>query len=142
MSTLRLAFLPFVVLLATASASAHEWDQKTVSGTTGQLIEALDALLADPQLDAKQATAMQQREHEAAILTAGQVKSLLVDYKRRIDTGYDRDDSRPFWDQIDLLRGDIQAYARHSWLPPSTDEKADRASELFDQLAHYYPPTR
>jgi hypothetical protein len=142
MPTLRNAFLSFVVLLATASASAHEWEQGAVSDTIGQLIEALDALLADPQIDAKQATAMQQREHEAAIATARQVKGLLVDFKRRIDTGYDEDDSRPFWDQIDQLRGDIQAYARHSWLPPSTDRKADRVSELFDQLAHYYPPTR
>ena len=142
MSTLRLAFLPLVVLLATVSASAHEWDQKTVSANTGQLIEALDALLADPQLDAKQATAMQQREHEAAISSARQLKGLLVDYKRRIDTGYDQEDSRPFWDQIDALRGDIQAYARNSWLPPSTDRKADRVSELFDLLAHYYPATR
>ena len=142
MPTLRLVFLPLVFFLATVSASAHEWDQKTVSDTAGQLIQALDALLADPQLDAEQATAMQQREHVAAILTAGQLKDLLVDYKRRIDNGYDQEDSRPFWDQIDALRGDVQAYARHSWLPPSTDRKADRVSELFDQLAHYYPPIR
>ena len=139
MKILRLAFLPLLVLLATAPAGAHDWDQQQVSATTEQLIEALRALLADPKLDAKQATAMQQREHEAAISTALRVKQLLVDYKKRIDNGYSQEDSRPFWDQIDLLRGDIQAYARNSWLPASTDQKADRVSALFDQLAHYYP---
>ena len=47
MPILRLAFLPLVVILAAASASAHEWDQKTVSDTTGQLIEALDAFAVE-----------------------------------------------------------------------------------------------
>ena len=81
-----------LVLLATAPAGAHDWDQQQVSATTEQLIEALGALLADPKLDAKQATAMQQREHEAAISTARRVKQLLVDYKKRIDNGYSQED--------------------------------------------------
>jgi hypothetical protein len=139
MKTLRIATLLLALCLATVEARAHQWDQKTVSATAGELAKALDALLADPNLDAQQATAMQQREHEAAISTARQVKGLVVEYKKRIDSGYSRDDSKPFWAQINELRGDIQAYARKSWLPPATDRKADAVSALFDQLAHYYP---
>ena len=127
-----------VPCLTAVPAGAHEWSTEEVSATTRQLSQALDALLADPKLDAKQATAMQQREHEAAIATAREVRTLLTSYQRRIDEGYSLEESRPFWDQIDQLRGDIQAYARHSWLPPATDRKADRVSALFELLAHYY----
>ncbi|MGI9591975.1 MAG: hypothetical protein ACR2P8_11455 [Myxococcota bacterium] len=135
--TLLVALLALPWLTA-VPAGAHEWNTEEVSATARQLAEALDALLADPKLDAKQATAMQQREHEAAIATAREVRTLLSSYQRRIDEGYTLEESRPFWDQIDELRGDIQAYARHSWLPAATDRKADRVSALFDQLAHYY----
>ena len=120
-------------------AEAPSWDQKQVSALAGRLLSAIDALLADPDLDARQGTAMQQREHEAAISTAKELRRLVAGYKSRIDMGYSQEDSRPFWDQVDAVRGDIQAYARHSWLPPKTDERADRVSELFDELALYYP---
>jgi len=133
-----LAPLLIFLCLVAAPAVAHEWDQEEVSATTGRLMVALRALLSDPEIDAKQSTAVRQREHEAAIATSRQVLDLLPGYKKRIDEGYTREESRPFWDQIDLLRGDIQAYARQSWLPPATDKKADRVIELFDQLAHYY----
>ncbi len=138
MNPVRLVSLLLLLFLTAGSAAAHVWDAKAVAATSDQLVQALDALLADPKLDAQQATAMQQREHEAAISTARRLRDLLVDYNRRIAAGYSREDSRPFWDQIDLLRGDIQAYARNSWLPAVTSRKADRVSELFDQLAHYY----
>lgn len=134
-ATLLLLLLPG----AAPGAEAPAWDQKQVSALAGRLLSAIDTLLADPDLDAKQGTAMQQREHEAAISTATELRRLVADYKSRIDTGYSQEDSRPFWDRIDALRGEIQAYSRHSWLPPKTDEKADRVSELFDELALLYP---
>ena len=94
--------------------------------------------LGNPELDARQATAMQQREHGAAISTARELRRRVMDYKKRIDRGSTRDASRPFWDQIDTLRGDIRAYARRSWLPLETRKKVDRVNELFDQLARHY----
>ena len=138
MKNASLGFLLSIGLLTAPPVGAHEWSQAEVSKLAGELIDALDALLSDPQIDAKQATAMQQREHEAAISTARRVRDLMRDYKSRIDKGFTLEESRPFWDQIDALRGDVQAYARHSWLPAETDRKADRVSALFDQLAHYY----
>jgi outer membrane PBP1 activator LpoA protein len=138
MKPLHLVALSILLLLGAVPSGGHDWDPAQVSATTRQLESALDALLEDPKLDARQATAVQQREHEAAIATARQIRDLLPSYRKRIDEGYSLEDSRPFWDQIDELRGDIQAYARHSWLPPETDRKADRVSSLFDQLAHYY----
>ena len=53
-------------------AKAPLWDQEKVAALASRVVDALDALLSDPQIDAPQATAVQQREHEAAIATARQ----------------------------------------------------------------------
>ena len=102
------------------------------------LEQAIVALLADPQLVGREATAMQQREHEAAISTVRQVRQLVEPLRRRLASGYTRDETEAFWEQIAELRGDVQAYARHSWLPEPTRERAARVGELFDALGHYY----
>ena len=144
MRTRCIAFLLFLPLLlaAPAAAEAPAWDQQRVSRLADRLVKALEALLTDPELHAQQGTAMQQREHEAAIATANELGRRAVNFKTRIEIGYSEEDSKPFWDEIDELRGDIQAYARHSWLPPETDAKADRVSELLDELALYYSDDR
>jgi hypothetical protein len=136
--------LGLAVLLAPAAglgqtpAGEPEWDQTRVAGLAGRLVTALEALLADPGIEAKQATAMQQREHDAAVSSIRQLTRRAKDLKRRLDAGYERDEIRPFWDGIELLRGDIGAYARHSWLPESTRAKAVEARELLDTLAGYF----
>jgi len=136
--------LGLAVLLAPAAglgqspAGEPEWNQTRVAGLAGRLVVALDALLADPGIDAKQATAMQQREHDAAVSSIRQLTRLAKDLKRRLDAGYERDEIRPFWDGLELLRGDIGAYARHSWLPESTRAKVLQARELLDTLAGYF----
>ena len=53
--------------------------------------------------------------------------------------GLHQDETQVFWAQMVLLRGDIQAYARRSWLPEATRERADRAVRLLEQLGRYYP---
>jgi hypothetical protein len=78
------------------------------------------------------------REHEAAVSSIRELTRLAKDLKRRLEAGYERDEIRPFWDGIELLRGDIRAYARHSWLPESTRTKARAAQELLDTLAAYF----
>jgi hypothetical protein len=138
------ASLSLAVLLAPAAALAQspagdpEWNQTRVAGLAGRLVAALDALLADPGINAQQATAMQQREHEAAVSSIRELTRLAKDMKRRLDAGYERDEIRPFWDGIERLRGDIGAYARHSWLPESTRTKVLEAKNLLDTLAGYF----
>ncbi|MDJ0852362.1 MAG: hypothetical protein QNK04_28665 [Myxococcota bacterium] len=114
------------------------WDQQAAAKTSRDLQRALDALLSDPNIDARQATAMQQREHEAAIATAREIAGINGELARRLAAGYDRDETEAFWHQIALASGDLQEYARHSWLPEGTRQRAERAGGLLDQLAAYY----
>ena len=96
------------------------------------LDHAIDALLADPELNSQQATAMQQREHTAAVASARQLLGCIATLRSKLGAGYDRDESWPFWELCEELRGDIRAYARHSWLPEATAERADTANKLLD----------
>jgi hypothetical protein len=138
------ASLSLAVLLAPAAGLAQspagepEWNQAQVARLAGRLVTALDALLADPGINAQQATAMQQREHEAAVSSIRELARLAKDLKKRLNAGYERDEIRPFWDGIERLRGDIGAYARHSWLPESTRTKVVEAKNLLDTLAGYF----
>jgi hypothetical protein len=138
------ASLGLAVLLAPAAALGQspaedpEWNRTQVAGLAGRLVTALDALLEDPGITAKQATAMQQREHDAAVSSIRELTRLVKDLKRRLDAGYEHDEIRPFWDGIELLRGDIGAYARNSWVPESTRNKVAKARELLDTLAGYF----
>jgi hypothetical protein len=113
-------------------------DAKRAAELVARLSKALDELLADPGLAARQPTAMQQRELDAAIASARESLRLVKDLKRRLAGGYSVDDSRPFWDQIAALRQDISAYAGHSWLPESARVKAEAAGGLMDELASLY----
>ena len=117
---------------------AGAWDQEGAARTSRELQRALDALLADPGLDATQATAFQQREHTAAIASVREVAGINGELARRLAAGYDRDETQAFWDQIAAVRVDIQTYAGHSWLPEGTRQRARRAGGLLDELATFY----
>jgi len=132
--------LLLISLLTAGSASAEPlaWNQQQVAKTTADLVHALDALLADPELQSQQATAMQQREHTAAVSSARHLRECVQTLRRKVNAGYDREESFPFWEQCTELRSDIQAYARHSWLPEATDKRANRAGDLIDTLGRYY----
>ncbi len=125
-------------LSAPAAAQPLAWSQQQVVQTAADLERALKALLADPELNSQQATAMQQREHTAAVSSVRHMLGRIDTLNRKLAAGYTRDESLPFWDQVAELRGDVQAYARHSWLPPATAERAQRAGDLLDTMARLY----
>jgi len=139
---LAVAFAALAWLLpsvARAQQGARLWDSEKVSALASQAVDALEALVSDPEVDAQQATAMQQREHEAAVVTARELLERVRDFRKRVDAGYDREETQVFWTQIELLRSDIRAYAGRSWLPAQTRAEAERAVRLLDQLGSYYP---
>lgn len=147
---LRLPTLPLAgtllagLVLAAGAAPAQPlaWDQQQVTKTVVDTDHAIDALLADPELNSQQATAMQQREHIAAVASARQLLACIETLRSKVAAGYDRDESWPFWEQCEELRGDIRAYARHSWLPEATSKRADAAQQLLDKLDRYYQNAR
>ena len=114
------------------------WNQQAVTRTSRDLQKALEALLADPDIDAAQATAMQQREHTAAIASVREIAGINQELSRRLAAGYTRDETEAFWHQIALVDDDLRAYARHSWLPPGTRDRARRAGRLLDELGAHY----
>ena len=132
------ALLGLLLFAASAPAQPLAWNQQKVTEVCVDLDHAIDALLADPELNSKQATAMQQREHTAAVASARQLRGCIDTLRRKLAAGYSRDESLPFWEQCTELRHDIRGYARHSWLPPATAERAERASSLADTLGRYY----
>jgi hypothetical protein len=139
---MQLVLLSLMLVLLAPLASAQEaagaWDGKTVADTARSLERALDTLLADPGLTSQQATAMQQRDFDAAVSSAREMKVFVAELVKRLDGGYDRDDSYPFWQRVSLRSDDISAYAGHTWLPAETRAKADRTRKLLERMAGYY----
>jgi len=133
-----IALASLVILAGAALAQPLAWDQQQVTKTVVDLDHAIDALLADPELNSQQPTAMQQREHTAAVVSAKQLLGCIDTLRRKLGAGYDRDESWPFWEQCEELQGDIRTYARHSWLPEATAERAATARKLLDKLDRYY----
>jgi len=142
-SFVRHSCLGLSLLVAGASAAWSDetqrpWSQTEVVALTEQLSAALDALVADPGLNAEQATAYQQRSHEAAIATVKQIRPRVAELRKRVASGSDREVSYAYFEQVADLREEVSAYAGEAWLPDATRSKARRVRALFDRLARYY----
>lgn len=134
--------LPLLVVAANAAwadETPRPWSQAEVVALTEQLSAALDELVSDPGLDAQQATAYQQRNHQAAIASVKRVQPRVVELRKRVASGSDRDGSYPYFEQVAELREEIFEYAGEAWLPDTTRMKARRVRGLFERLARYYP---
>ena len=124
-SIVRHFCLGFSLLLVAAASvgrageAQRPWSQADVVALTEQLSTALDELLADPGLRAQQPRVAERR--------------------KRVASGYDREVSQPFFEQVAELREEIAAYAGESWLPDTTRKKPRHVRALFDRLARYYP---
>jgi hypothetical protein len=114
------------------------WSQADVVALTHQLYEALGDLLTDPGLRAEQASAYQQRQHEAAITTVKELQPRVAELRKRVAAGYDLEESRPFFERVAELRGEIAAYAGQSWLPEPTRKRAAVVRSLLEELSRYY----
>jgi hypothetical protein len=115
-----------------------EWDQERVAELAAELDGAVQSLLADPGLESKQRTALQQRRHHSAIVGVREFSRMASDLARRLRSGRGYEQTRPIWDQMRLVRKEIRYYASESWVPEATQEKASRAVALIDQIEPYY----
>lgn len=121
-----------------AGASEEDFDQQAATETAEALSRSLAELLADPGLTTPQPTAMQDRERNAAVVTIRELESMTKELTRRLESGRGFSATDPLYQQLKLMRGDIRSYARRTWLPKGTQEKAQRAAELLSELGRLY----
>lgn len=143
----RLLFAVLVASLVCAASAARAeseqpegWDQERVTHAAVGLAAKMGELVDDPGLEPTQATAMQQRQHHAAVLTVRRVATLAEDLAANLQTGHGYEQTRPIWEQIRQLRQDIVAYAGNSWIAPETRTRIQEIQKLLTLLTFYYQP--
>ena len=135
------ALLGLTVLEAVAeSEESDDWNQERVTGVATDFAAQMRALVADPGLQAHQATAMQQRQHHAAVLTIKRLAELADDLAARLQMGHSYEQTRPIFEQIQLLRKDIVAYAGNSWIAPETRTRIQEIQKRLTLLTYVYRP--
>ncbi len=145
MSSSRLRLLSLLALLALATTQAvaaseesEDWDQERMTQVAADLAAQMRELVADPGLEPPQATAMQQRQHHAAVLTVRRVATLADDLAAKLQLGQGYEQTRPTFEQIQLLRQDIVAYAGNSWIAPETRTRIQGIQKLLTLLTYFY----
>ena len=142
--TLSLALVAWLVCAApiarAESEQPEDWDQGRVTQAATEFAAKMGELVDDPGLEPTQATAMQQRQHHAAVLTVQQVATLAADLAANLKTGHGYEQTRPIWEQIQQLRQDIVAYAGNSWIAPETRTRIQGIQKLLTLLTFYYQP--
>jgi len=139
MKTLRLAgILGAALWLAPVPAFAADWDQARVTELAGKLDAAVKALLADPGVDARQASAMQQRRHHSAIVSVREFGRNATDLALDLTKGRGREQTLGRWEQMRMVGDDVRFYAEESSLPGSVRTKAQAVRGLIDEIAPFY----
>jgi hypothetical protein len=145
MGPVRLFLLALVgaVGFAAAHASAEseqpdEWNQEEVTRVAADFSAQMRELASDPGLEPTQATAMQQREHHAAVLTVRRMATLADDLAAKLQLGHGYEQTRPIFEQVQLLRQDIVAYAGNSWIAPETRVHIQGIQKLLTVLTYFY----
>ncbi len=147
MNSSRLLLLSLIALLALATTEAiaeseesEDWDQERMTQVAADLAAQMRELVADPGLEPPQATAMQQRQHHAAVLTVRRVATLADDLAAKLQLGQGYAQTRPTFEQIQLLRQDIVAYAGNTWVAPETRTRIKGIQKRLTLLTYYYRP--
>ena len=139
---LVLALIVAVALQAAQASAASEepegWDQEHVAKVAAGLAARIHELVADPGLEPKQATAMQQRDHHAAVLTVQEIGKLADDLAAKLQAGQGYEQTHPIFEQIQLVRQDIVVYAGNSWIAPETRERVQGIQKVLTLLTYYY----
>ncbi len=145
MSPFRLFLLALIgaVGFAAAYASAEseegeDWDQEKVTRVAADFASQMRDLVSDPGLEPTQATAIQQREHHAAVLTVRRMATLADDLAARLQVGHGYQQTRPIFEQVQLLRQDIVAYAGNSWIAPETRMRIQGIQKILTLLTYFY----
>ena len=109
-----------------------------LEAAVAQFEAAIRGLIDDPGLESRQTTAMQERQHQAAVTDVRHLAGLAEELARKLRDGRGYHQTRPIVEAMEQLRDSIREYARDSRLSKSAQEKAQAAGSLLTQLGRLY----
>lgn len=124
--------------LPAGAAEPADWDQQRAIDLATQFEAAIRGLIGDPGLESRQTTAMQERQHQAAVTDVRQLAGLAEELARKLRSRRGYHQTRPIVEAMEKLRDSIREYATDSRLSKSAEEKAQSAGDLLTQLARLY----
>ncbi len=132
--------LALFALLLSASAATHAatWDAAAVLEHAEALHTEIGAVLALVPDAPAQETAMQQRTRNAAVVLMKRAHELSDEYVRRLRSGWDRDESQPFFEQV---REEVREARRSAGDAVPTEQVAphlEQIDRLLEQLSSVY----
>lgn len=127
----------FAMLAGYASAQVEKWNQEATTGLAGELEAAVsglrDAVRKSPKWESQRRTLykiadkLRLIESESASLHA------------QLVNGAGMEETQPSYERIQRLRRDVQVLAVKTDVSAFTKPKLDKATEVLEALAHYYP---
>jgi len=126
------------VALPVGAAEQAAWDPQRATDLATRFEAAIRGLIEDPGLESPQTTAMQERQHQAAVLDVRRLAGMAEELARKLRSGRGYDQTRPIVEAMEQLRGSVREYARDSRLSKSAQEKARSAANLLTELSRLY----
>ena len=126
------------VAFPAGAAEPVDWDQQRATDLATQFEAAIRGLIDDPGLESPQTTAMQERQHQAAVIDVRRLAGLSEELARKLRGGRGYHQTRPIVEAMEQLRDSIREYARDSRLSKSAREKGQSAASLLTQLGRLY----
>ncbi len=123
---------------AVSSGEPENWAQADATKLAGQLAEALSDVAQDPGLAKEQLTAMQQREHQAALVGVRRMTEISAELARKLKAGRGYYQTRPIFESFLNARAQTSEHGRASRLPAKTIERIESVRELISQLEVLY----
>ena len=126
------------VAFPAGAAEPVDWDPQRATDLATQFEAAIRGLIDDPGLESPQTTAMQERQHQAAVIDVRRLAGLSEELARKLRGGRGYHQTRPIVEAMEQLRDSIREYARDSRLSKSAREKGQSAASLLTQLGRFY----
>jgi hypothetical protein len=139
------AFVASAMLVAVqASAQTEPWNQEKVTA----LAKQLEASLSGLRDDLRKSPAWENQQQKGTLYRISDklrlIESESISLHAHLEKGAGMAETHPTYERIQRLRRDAQVLAKKTDVSAVTQPKLDRAIEVLDLLAPFYPapPTR
>ncbi len=134
-------FFPVAVALWAATASGQappDWDQQRVTQLAAEFARTVQAITEDSGARHAQPTAIQQREHDAALVDLSDLNRAAFDLVDMLKSGKGYAQTRTAFRRVVALRESIRGYAADSQVSDSVHQRAEDARAVLRELGRYY----